>query len=194
MTGADFYFICFLVGFALSAISALAGTFDLHLPYLHHDGFHFASAHAGIGGAHPSPINFGTAAAFLAWFGGIGFLLVKFSSVGLWMAFSLACVGGFAGSLIIFWFFIKVLAASERPLDAADYEMVGVFGRVTSRIHAGRTGEMIFSQEGVRRSAAARSEDGADIPKGADVLVTRYDKGIAYVRRWQDLTDSKEDL
>ena len=53
---------------------------------------------------------------------------------------------------------------------------------------------MTFSQEGVRRSAAARSEDGADIPKGADVIVTRYDKGIAYVRRWEDLTDSKEDL
>jgi hypothetical protein len=26
------------------------------------------------------------------------------------------------------------------------------------------------------------------------VIVTRYDKGIAYVRRWEDLTDSKETL
>ena len=194
MTGADFYFICFLVGFALSAISALAGICDLHLPHFHHHGFHSAGAHAGIGGAHVSPINFGTAAAFLAWFGGSGFLLVKFSGVWLWLAFSLACVGGLAGGLIVFWFFVKVLAASERPLDAADYEMAGVFGRVTSPIYEGGTGEMTFSQEGVRRSAAARSEDGADIPKGADVIVTRYDKGIAYVRRWEDLTDSKEDL
>ena len=42
---------------------------------------------------------------------------------------------------------------------------------------------MIYSQEGTRRVAGARSEDGAAIPKGAEVVVTRYEKGIAYVRR-----------
>ena len=43
------------------------------------------------------------------------------------------------------------------------------------------------------RSAAVRSEDGQAIPKDAEVLVTRFDKGIAYVRPW-DSTDSKETL
>ena len=49
-------------------------------------------------------------------------------------------------------------------------------------IRAGGTGELIYSQEGTRRVAGARSEDGAAIPKGAEVVVTRYEKGIAYVR------------
>jgi hypothetical protein len=53
---------------------------------------------------------------------------------------------------------------------------------------------MIFSQEGARRSAAVRSEDGTDIPKNTEVVVTRYEKGIGYVRRWAELTGAAEDV
>jgi hypothetical protein len=48
---------------------------------------------------------------------------------------------------------------------------------------------MIFSQEGVRRAVAARSETGASIPRGTEVLVTRYERGIAYVRPWEEVTE-----
>ncbi len=65
--------------------------------------------------------------------------------------------------------------------------MVGVLGRLSIPIRAGGTGELIYSQEGTRRVAGARSEDGAAIPKGAEVVVTRYEKGIAYVRPWEEL-------
>jgi hypothetical protein len=34
---------------------------------------------------------------------------------------------------------------------------------------------------------AARSEDGTEIQRGAEVIVTRYENGIAYVRRWEEL-------
>ena len=87
---------------------------------------------------------------------------------------------------------MKVLLAHDQPLDAADYAMIGVLGHLTSAIRESGIGEMSFSQGGVRRSSAARSEDGTAIPKGADVIVTQYDKGIAYVRPWEDLTDSKD--
>jgi hypothetical protein len=70
--------------------------------------------------------------------------------------------------------------------------MVGVYGQLTSPIREGGTGEISFSQEGVRRGAPARSEDGTAIQKSTDVVVTRYENGIAYVRRWDDLNDSKE--
>ena len=39
----------------------------------------------------------------------------------------------------------------------------------------------------MRRVAGARSEDGTAIAKGAEVVVQRYEKGIAYVRRWEDM-------
>jgi hypothetical protein len=98
-----------------------------------------------------------------------------------------------AGAALVFWFLAKVLVAREQPLDPADYRMVGVLGRVSSRIRPGGTGELIFSQEGARRSAAARSEDGSEIPRDTEVVVTRYEKGIAYVQRWEDLAGDAED-
>jgi serine/threonine protein kinase len=52
---------------------------------------------------------------------------------------------------------------------------------------------MIFSQEGSRRSAAARSENGSEIPLDTEVVVTRYEKGIAYVKRWDDLAPDPSD-
>ena len=83
---------------------------------------------------------------------------------------------------------------NEGEMLAVDYEMVGMLGHLTSAIRTEGTGEMSFSQAGIRRSAAARSDDGVAIDKGADVIVTRYDKGIAYVRRWDEFNDSKETL
>ena len=52
----------------------------------------------------------------------------------------------------------KVLLKYDRDLDAADYERVGVLGRISSPIRAGGTGEIIFSQEGTRNTCGARSE------------------------------------
>ena len=196
MSWADLYLICFIVGFALSAISLLTGMFDFHVPGFDHGHIHFhdAHVHGHATGTHISPLNFPTIAAFLAWFGGVGFLLTRFSGLVLWLAFLIAVLGGVLGSSIVFLFLAKVLLAHERPLDPADFDMIGVLGKLTSGIREDGTGEMIYTQAGARRSVPARSGDGGVIPKGTDVLVTRYEKGIAYVRRWDDPIDSKEML
>ena len=73
-------------------------------------------------------------------------------------------------------------------LTTADYEMIGVLGRVTSPVRENGTGEMIFSQEGRRRGVAVRCDGGGPIPKDAEVVVTRYERGIAYVKQWDQLT------
>lgn len=187
MTLADIYLICFVVGFSLSVISALSGSHHFHLPGFHGHAFH--GDHLGRDGA--SILSLGNMAAFLMWFGGVGFLLSRFSGLWLWAAFVFALAGGVMGGAIVFGISMKLLAR-ERPLRDADYEMVGVLGRLTSGIREGGTGEIGFSQQGVRRGTAARSDDGSVIPKGTEVLVTRYEKGIAYVRRWDEISDAKE--
>jgi membrane protein implicated in regulation of membrane protease activity len=196
MTWTDIYLICFIVGFSLTVIAALSGTFHLHLPGMHHGhGIHFhgpSHGHAHASGSPISIFNFGTIAAFLTWFGGVGFLLSRYSGFMFWVAFSISTLGGITGGGMVFLFLTKVLLAHERPLNALDYEMVGVYGQLTSAIREGGTGEIGFSQEGVRRGAPARSEDGKAILKNADVVVTRYENGVAYVRQWDDLTDTKE--
>lgn len=132
--------------------------------------------------------NVGTVAAFLAWFGGTGYLLEHVYGVWFVAALAVSTVSGIGAASVVFWFLAKVLMAHDHALDPADYRMDGVLGRIASPIRAGGTGELIYSQEGTRRSAGARSEDGDAIPKGVEVIVTRYEKGIAYVRRWEDPT------
>lgn len=189
MSWADFYLICFLVGFALCLVSLLAGAFDLHLPHVDFGGDSLFDFHAGDGGhgVGHSPLNMPTFAAFLAWFGGTGFLLSHYYGVWYVAALGVAFASGIGGAAMVFWFLFKVLMSKEENLDPADYEMVGVLGRVTNSIRPGGTGEIVFSQAGTRRVAGARSEDGTAIAKGEEVVVTAYEKGIAFVRRWEDL-------
>lgn len=102
------------------------------------------------------------------------------------LALGLATLSGIGGATIVFLFVARVLLRHEAPLNPADYDMTGVLGRITVTIRTGGTGEIVYSQEGIRRCAGARSENGDAIPKGAEVLVTRYEKGIAYVTPWED--------
>jgi membrane protein implicated in regulation of membrane protease activity len=187
MNWTDFYLVCFLLGFGLSALALLAGGTHLHLPHLHvHHGIHVP--HAG-GNSGLSWFNFATVAAFLAWFGGTGYLLERYSHFWVLAALAMATLSGLAAGAVVFWFLAKILMAREAPLDPADYDMVGVLGRLSIPIRTGGTGELIYSQEGTRRVCGARAEMNLAIPKGAEVIVTRYEKGIAYVRRWEDPAD-----
>ena len=89
MSWSDFYLLCFLVGFSLSVLSFLAGAVHIHLPFkMHlpfHGGHHAGGAHhtgssARGGASHSSEIswfNASTIMAFLAWFGGAGYILTK---------------------------------------------------------------------------------------------------------------------
>lgn len=94
---------------------------------------------------------------------------------------------GLVAATIVSLFLIKVLLAHDSSLDPADFDLVGVLGSVNVGIRAGGTGEIIFSQAGSRHVAGARSDDGSAIAKGTEVVVTRYEKGIAYVRGWEEM-------
>jgi membrane protein implicated in regulation of membrane protease activity len=214
MTWETFYLICFVVGFALSALSFLLGVlhlphFHLRLPFhgggLHLGGGHVGGMHAGgahAGGAHPgggapqagsassysiSPLNYPTLLMFLVWFGGTGYLLTHYGHGWGFLGLLISAVVGVAGAAIVFWFLAKVLVKPDENLDPADYVMVGTLGKLTVSIREKGTGEIMYVQGGTRKSAAARSEDGRPIQKGTEVVITQYDKGVAYVRRWEEL-------
>ena len=82
----------------------------------------------------------------------------------------------------------RVVARRESALDPADFQMVGVLGRVSMPIRTGGTGEITFSQGRTRRCSGARRDGDGEIGRGSEVIVTRYEKGIAYVRRWDELS------
>lgn len=206
MTWESFYLTCFLAGLLLSAFSLLGGMGHfgghVHLPH----GTHFPhvahgahGAHAGAGGSASGGANVPwwnafSMMIFLCWFGAAGYLLTRYGSLVASVVVVLAAVCGVLGGVIIFLFLTRVMLPHEHELTADETEVVGVVGRISSPIRSGGTGEIMYEQLGARRSAPARAEDGGAIQKEEEIYVLRYEKGIAYVRRWAELEDREPAL
>ncbi|HTW58490.1 MAG TPA: hypothetical protein VMD99_10180 [Terriglobales bacterium] len=144
-------------------------------------------------GSGVSPFNPPTIAAFLAWFGGTGYLLTRYSALRVGIELLMSIMVGLVGGAIVFVFLTRVLISEDENMDPADYEMVGVLGRLSVPIRKGGTGELIYSQAGTRRVCGARSDDGSPMAKNTEVVVTRYEKGIAYVRLWSEMSGEEDD-
>ncbi len=203
MNWSDFYLFCFLVGFFLSVLSFLAGAVHIQLPFKmsfpFHGGHHGGITHGGVHGSHGSHgaqqtgmhvswFNASSVTAFLAWFGGTGYILTRNAHIAVMLALSIASAAGIVGAWLIFVFLLKLLRSGNSEMLDIDFRMEGAVGTVTMPIQSDGIGEIVYLLGGVRRSSGARSEDGRAIEKGAEIAVVRYDKGIAYVRRWEEFT------
>ena len=91
------------------------------------------------------------------------------------MGWLLSVISGLVGGGIIFLFLSQVLISEEDCLDPADFEMVGVLGKLSVPIREGGTGELIYSQMGTRRVVWRRSEGG--------VVIRERDRGCGYALR-----------
>ncbi len=177
------YLTCFGVGLLLSVLAFVGGFGHLHFGHFH------LRAHHGLGktgSAHIAPVNGFTLVAFLCWFGGTGYLLHRGGVFSGLLVLLFSALSGVAGGSLVFWFMSKVLMGHERPLLAADTELTGMIGRLSTRLGEGATGEMLYSQNGARRSVTVRAEDGAPIERGTEVIVMRYVRGTAWIRRWDE--------
>jgi hypothetical protein len=198
------YLVCFFVGLIFSLLSLLGGLGHfgahfgghMHLPHMHAP--HVGAAHvphgqvgmrSGQTGATVPWWNFFSLTIFLCWFGAAGYLITRHGSFVAGVVLLLAALCGAAGGALVFLFLTRVLLPHERELRADETEVVGAVGRVSAPIRTGGTGEMVYEQLGARRSVPARTEDGEPIQKQEEVFVVRYEKGIAYVRRWEEGKD-----
>lgn len=184
------YLICFVLGLVLSILAAFSGLGRLHFGH-----GHFGHGHIGHGHLHAHPktsshipaLNGFTLPAFLCWFGGAGYLLHNYTGLIMPLILVVATLSGVVGAGVIYAALFKFLLPHEQILTEEATRMDGVVARVTDEIRpGGGIGEIIFSQIGTRRSAAARSETGAPIPRGTEVIVLRYARGIAYVSPLED--------
>ena len=204
MTWETFYFVCFLAGLFLSAFSLLGCMGHIgghvHVPHLPH-ATHLPSAgylpHAASHGATGLRAGQTTASIpwwntfslmiFLCWFGAAGYLLTRYGGFVAGIVVVFAGVCGVAGGAIVFFFLARVMLPHEHELTADETDVVGVVGRISAPIRVGGIGEIVYEQLGARHAAPARSEDGVAIQKQEEVFVVRYEKGVAYVRRWEDV-------
>ncbi len=201
MKSPEIFLYCFAIGTVWTLATALLGGLHLghhqHGGHLHHGGH---GQHGAHGHAHGHSNLFGewlsamitpaSLAVFLAWFGGVGFLLTRHTGLLFWVDLGIAVAFGVLGAWLLASF-LHFLQMREKPLNPSDYEMVGVLGKVSSPIRPDGVGELIFVRDGARTPVCARSEDGSPIRRGEEVVVVRFDKGIAYVRTWDAMLQEK---
>jgi hypothetical protein len=192
MSWNDVYLFCFLVGVTLSVLSFLAGVAHLPLPMKVQVHLHLPHAHGGShsGGAPISWFNASTILAFLAWFGGVGYLMTQHSQVRALLVVAIAVLAGMVAGWVTLRFLTKLVGPPDEPLTESDGRIIGALGTVSMSIREGGTGEVIFPLGGSRRCSGARSTDGTAIEKGAEVVIEKYEKGIAYVKRWEEFIKS----
>ncbi len=206
----QFFLICFLVGVIFTALAFLFG--------LGHDlgGLDFGQADAGGGqgspaaghdvpfghsdghgadAAHSNPLlgllNLNVIMAFVAWFGGIGYILYNFSPLLLIVIIPMALGAGLLAGWLVSAFLRLLLRRGQRILNPADFQMEGTIAKVSLPIRPGRVGEIIFSKDGTWRSEGARSADDSELSRGEEVVVVRYERGLAYVQSWERYVNSR---
>ena len=142
------YLAGFVVGFVLSLLTLFAGIGHVHVSNVHlHPRLHAKS------GSSQRPVwNGFSLAAFLCWFGGVGYLLERFSVLGGLLILTVAVAAGALSAVIISWLIFGVLLPRERVLTREDTQMEGVLARVSDAVRAlDGVGEILFSQSGTLR-------------------------------------------
>lgn len=171
------YLGCFIVGLVISVGSFLFG----------HDvgdggGGHDLSGADGSG-HHGMPwLNLSSITVFLAWFGGAGYYMSAHARVMPVLVLLIAVSVGFCGAFAIVWFLHQFLLRGNTQMNSADYYMPGTIARVTSSIRNGGVGEIMYVQGGTRKIASAQSDEESAHQQGDEVVIVRYDKGMAHVR------------
>jgi hypothetical protein len=177
----------FFFGLLFTLGTLLLGVADLGFGHGHGDVGH--GDHGGHDG--PGAINIGVILAFVTWFGGVAYLARNGASIPLLLSLLIGLAGGVLGGMAIYRL-LRLVRSKETVLRAEDYRLPGVIARVTSSIRENGTGEVVYVQQGVRQVAAARSVEGVAIPRGAEVVILRAEKGIVYVDLWDNLIEAKE--
>jgi membrane protein implicated in regulation of membrane protease activity len=120
-----------------------------------------------------------TLAAGALWFGGAGLLAQGLlPAAASTVAVLVAVVAAVLGAALVRAAMAAFVRASTPPLHGA---AVGAVGTLSAPIRIDAPGEVIYTLEGLRCSAAARSVDGTPLPRGTTVVIVRREQGIAWV-------------
>ncbi|HKC75746.1 MAG TPA: hypothetical protein VKF37_16345 [Chloroflexota bacterium] len=120
-----------------------------------------------------------TLAAGALWFGGAGLLAEGLlPAAATTVAVPLAVVAAVLGAALVRAAMAAFVRASTPPLHG---DAVGAVGTLSAPIRVDAPGEVLYTLEGLRCSAAARSVAGTPLPRGTTVVIVRREQGIAWV-------------
>ena len=170
------YVICFGVGLLFSLVSAF--TADIF-------GGHDLSSDVGSGGhaetgfaGHDMPgfsaLSPATIASFVTAFGGFGMILSKIPSTRNWYVnVPLSILGALGVAFLVFLMFRAVFHRTQASSESRVGTLAGVQASVITPIPEHGVGEIAYVQMGTRYTSPARSEDGAAMPSGLTVQISR---------------------
>lgn len=124
-------------------------------------------------------------APFATVFGAIGYLLTRYSSLGLAWRFALPLVAGAmtaigAVILIARW----AVPSARRDVPDERYLWQGLPARVVVPIDTASPGRIDVEVDGTRHAVIAVSLTGEPIEPGSDVIIERIEDGQAFVEPW----------
>ena len=167
-----FLWVCFGVGVGYTVIAFLLGE---ALSGIDMD------ADAGSGGT-VTPLKPTVIAAFITVFGGSG-LILTLTKMPVYAVLPLAALIG-AGAAFVFYRFVIVPLSKAQNTSTPDIQsLVGHFAKVTEKIFQGGYGQISYAINGNSYSSPAKSEDGNEISRGADVEIIYIEDGTYFVRK-----------
>lgn len=145
---------------------------------------HGVEKNRDAGVTRPAPhLNLPAFAAFLVAFGAVGYLLDRNSQLSTLMVSIFALVSGALG-----WIGMSTLMAkwALQPVSSAHDEAEEIQGQlavVVDAIH-GSAGSIRYGHAGAFLNARAQSVDGGPLDSGTEVVIDRFENGIAIVENW----------
>ena len=132
-------------------------------------------------GGTVSPLQPTVIAAFVTVFGGSGLILMR--HVAPMPAISLAGLLAMGVSYSFYRLVIIPLNKAQNTSAIEIQSLIGHTAKVTVKIPQGQFGKITYYVNGNTYSAPAKSEDGNEIPRDANVEIIYIDKNTYYVRK-----------
>ena len=174
------YFFLLMVGvFYAILVSIAGGLHSIHLPGFDIDlsGLHLPGVDhvdLNVGGGHEvsilslSPISI---AAFITSFGGIGLIATQGFHAEGGASLVWAVIGSIVIAIVSHVLFFYIFIAPQASSAVQTRSLIGATAEVTVAMIGANVGEIAYIAMGERHTSIARSADGADIPRGAEVTI-----------------------
>ncbi len=170
---------CFFTGVLFAVVSFLLGQlFDVGDA----DGSIDFEASADLPGLTISPLKPIVIVAFVTVFGGAGLMSLHSGSSPL-MALVTALGAALIVAVVMYYFVVVPLHKAQNTSAGSQQDMIGKTAITSLRILGDSFGRISYSANGNSYNAPARSVDGKDIERGAEVIVEKLERNVFYVRK-----------
>jgi hypothetical protein len=139
-------------------------------------------------GSEPSrrfTLNLPTAAGCATILGLTGYLLTRYTGLGVIPTLVIAVGAGLVGALgalllVAAW----AIPAAKAEVTDERFVMQGEFARVIRVSDRGTTGTVTYSSGGVSYTTEASALEGTRLEVGSEVVIERIENGVAFVETW----------